>query len=191
MNMTMLNPVSPRREGEISPAPRLASLDGRLVGLLHNGKHGGDDVLFGVRDALASRAQGVRFEYRRKPHAAAAASFLPSLYGRWEAAVVALGDCGSCSSWSVYDSIELEKAGIPVVLIVSRPFLEMNRIEAKRLLLPKLTMLIVEHPLAQLPSEALQQKGAALIEQVLSGLIAPRRAEAPARTADALASAGA
>jgi hypothetical protein len=31
MTMTMLNPVSPRREGEIDAAPRLRSLDGTLL----------------------------------------------------------------------------------------------------------------------------------------------------------------
>ncbi|MGE0799837.1 MAG: hypothetical protein AB7G13_30965 [Lautropia sp.] len=191
MKTTMLNPVSPRREGEIALAPRLATVEGRLIGLLHNGKHGGEDLLFGVRDALLERAGSARFEYRRKPHAAAPASFLPELYERWEAAIVALGDCGSCSSWSVHDSIELEKAGIPCVLIVSRPFLEMNRIEAKRLLMPSLTMLVVEHPLAQLPSAQLQQKGAALIDQVLAGLTARRAGEPERARVGDLASVGA
>ncbi len=163
MAITMLNPVSPRREGEIDPAPRVKSLEGKLIGLLHNGKMGGDELLYGVRDGLAPYAKGATFEYRRKPHAASAASFLHQVYGRWEAAVVALGDCGSCSSWSVYDSIELEKAGIPTVLIVSRPFLQMNKIEAKRLLFPNLPLIVVDHPLAQLPAAELQAKGAAVV----------------------------
>lgn len=170
MTLVMMNPVSPRREGEIDAAPRLASLEGRMIGLLHNGKHGGDELLFGIRDALMPHARGATFDYRRKPHAASPASFLPQLYGRWQAAIVALGDCGSCSSWSVYDSIELEKAGIPTVIVVSRPFLEMNRIEAKRLLFPKLKMIVVDHPLAQLPALELQAKGAAVADQALAAL---------------------
>lgn len=163
----MLNPVSPRREGEIKPANRISSIEGQLVGLLHNGKHGGEELLIGIRDRLLEHMPKINFEYRRKPHAAAPANFLPSVFGRWKAAVVAVGDCGSCSSWSVYDSIELEKAGIPTVLIVSRPFVAMNHIEAKRLLMPSLSMIVVEHPLAHRPAAELQAKGAAVADDVL------------------------
>ena len=168
--ITMLNPVSPRREGEIAAAPRISSVGGQLVGLLHNGKHGGEEILIGIRDHLQEQIHDVTFEYRRKPHAAAPASFMPALFGRWKAAIVAIGDCGSCSSWSVYDSIELEKAGIPTVLIVSRPFVAMNRIEAKRLLMPSLSMIVVEHPLAHRPADELKAKGAAVADEALKML---------------------
>jgi hypothetical protein len=86
------NPVSPRRETTVGAASRLRSLDGMLVGLLHNGKPGGAEVLQGIQRALSLRYENLRFEYRRKPHASTGAAFLPSLFDRWDAAVVALGD---------------------------------------------------------------------------------------------------
>ena len=130
--ISILNPVSLRREGEIFAALRIASIEGHLVGLLHNGKHGGEELLIGIRDRLMEETRDVAFEYRRKLYAAAGASFLPSVFRKWKAAIVAVGDCGSYSSWSVYDSVELEKVGIPTVLVVSRPFVAMNRIDAAR-----------------------------------------------------------
>ena len=90
--MNILNPVSPRRQAVIAPAPRLPNLDGALIGLLHTGKPGGSEVLEGLKRAISARYKDVQFEYRRKPHASTGATFIPSLLEKWDAAFVAIGD---------------------------------------------------------------------------------------------------
>ena len=181
--MFMESPISQRREGQIDMAPRITGFNGKTIGLLHNGKHGGEEILLGIKVGLKERHAGASFDYRRKPHAASPASFLGDIVADWDAAVVAVGDCGSCSSWSVFDSIELEKSGIPVVLVVTRPFVAMNQIEAKRLLHAKLPMLVVDHPLAHLPADELMAKGARLVEDIETLLTGGQAtiANAPAR----------
>jgi hypothetical protein len=152
----ILDPVSPRRTAVGNRgAARIDSLDGKRIGLLHNGKPGGEHMLAGIRRALAEKYPAAEFEFRFKPHASVGASFLDELTGVWDAAVIAVGDCGSCSSYAVHDGTELEKRGIPAVVFVSSPFADMSRLWARRLEVPDLAILVVDHPLAQLPATVL------------------------------------
>lgn len=152
----MYDPVSPRRTGEDDGmAKRLPQLTGRRVGLLHNGKPGGEHILAGIRERIGSEHPGVEFDFRFKAHASAGAPFLDELVGYWDAAVIAVGDCGSCSSWAVRDGVELEKRGIPSVVFVSDPFGTMSRLFAEQLDMPNLAIIAVPHPLAHLPAEVL------------------------------------
>lgn len=88
----VLNPVSPRREGAAQPAPRHASLSGLTIGFLHNGKPGAPEIVDAVMRELNGKFKDIRFEYRRKAHPASGAPFIAGLEGRWDAAIVALGD---------------------------------------------------------------------------------------------------
>jgi hypothetical protein len=152
----MLDPVSPRRsaDGDLG-APRVVTLERKRIGLLYNGKPGGQHILAGVRSALEERFTNIEFDYRAKPHASVGANFLDEVPGLWDAAVVAVGDCGSCSSYAVHDGTELEKRGIPTVVFVSKPFAEMSRLWARQLDVPRLALVVVDHPLAQLPAAVL------------------------------------
>ena len=88
----ILNPVSPRRQTTVGMANRIPNLNGRTIGLLHNGKPAGAEVLEGIRRGLAAHYKDLQFEFRRKPHASTGAAFIPSVLDRWDGAVVAIGD---------------------------------------------------------------------------------------------------
>ncbi|GAA3909171.1 UGSC family (seleno)protein [Microbacterium invictum] len=169
----MVNPVPPLRnaDGDLG-AQRVSTLAGKRVGLLYNGKPGGQHLLEGVRGALAARYQDIDFDYRAKPHAGVGAPFLDELPGNWDVAVVAVGDCGSCSSYAIHDATELEKRGIPTVVFVSTPFTEMSRLWARQLDVPNLGIVVVDHPLAHLPASVLADEwGAPRADEVI-GLLA-------------------
>ncbi|GAA1917347.1 hypothetical protein GCM10009775_07210 [Microbacterium aoyamense] len=165
----MLNPVPPLRNaaGDLG-AQRVPSLSGKRVGLLYNGKPGGEHILAGVRAALAAQYEDIQFDYRAKPHAGVGAPFLDELPGKWDVAVVAVGDCGSCSSYAIHDGTELEKRGIPSVVFVSAPFTEMSRLWARQLDVPNLGIIEVAHPLAHLPATVLADEwGAPRADEVV------------------------
>ena len=61
--LEVLNPVSTSQGGieHTSLAPRLSSLDGKKVGLLWNGKPGGDIALAKAGELLQKRFKGIEF----------------------------------------------------------------------------------------------------------------------------------
>lgn len=166
----MLDPVSPRKERRSNNgADRLRSLENARIGLLFNSKPGGEHILAGVKKAIAADYPTVEFQERGKPYASVGADFLDELPGEWDAAVIALGDCGSCSSYAIRDGIDLEKLGIPSVVFVSEPFRAISRLWADNNEVPDLGVIVVSHPLAHLPSEVIVEEfGAANAKEVVA-----------------------
>jgi len=168
----MLNPESPLGTATgRHAAPRLTTMSNVRLGLLHNGKPGGEHILAGIGAAVVDRHRGIATDWRAKSHPSRGADFLDDLVGVWDAAVIAVGDCGACSSFAVRDGVELEKRGIPAVVFVSRPFESMSKLWAQRLGAPELAIITVPHPLAQLPPETLREEyGAAALDRIDSML---------------------
>ena len=95
MTIRILDPtVSADADLDTTVAKRVAGLDGKVLGLLHNGKVNGDRLLELVREQLASR-YGLRdVVVVRKPSASRVAedAVLDRLARECDAVVTAIGD---------------------------------------------------------------------------------------------------
>jgi hypothetical protein len=95
MTLKILDPtVRPDEVAEATVAKRVAGLEGRVLGLLHNGKVNGDQLLDLVRAELAVR-YGLRdVVVVRKPSASRVAegAVLDRLARECDAVVTAIGD---------------------------------------------------------------------------------------------------
>jgi hypothetical protein len=95
MTLKILDPtVSADEATDVAVAKRVADLDGKVLGLLHNGKVNGDRLLDLVREQLAAR-YGLRdFVVVRKPSASRVAddAVLDQLARECDAVVTAIGD---------------------------------------------------------------------------------------------------
>jgi len=95
MTLKILDPtVSPDEAADLAVAKRVGGLDGRVLGLLHNGKVNGDQLLDLVREQLAAR-YGLRdVVVVRKPSASRVAegAVLDRLARECDAVVTAIGD---------------------------------------------------------------------------------------------------
>ena len=95
MMLKILDPtVNADETTDVAVAKRVADLDGKVLGLLHNGKVNGDHLLDLVREQLAAR-YGVRdFVVVRKPSASRVAddAVLDRLARECDAVVTAIGD---------------------------------------------------------------------------------------------------
>lgn len=150
------------------PAPRLSSLKGRSVGLLDNSKTNAEKYLKMVADILVNR-YGVgevklfRKEALSKP---APLNVLDELAAACDFAVTGIGDCGSCSTNSVHDGIELEKRGIPAVAICTEAFRPGLDALAKMRGMPDYRFVIVPHPLGVLFDDELMGRAECAAPQV-------------------------
>jgi len=120
MTLVTLDPTSSQPGSTFTMAPRPATLKGQTLGIIANGL-GRSEIMF---DALAEQLTkwddlggSVKVV---KPSVA-----VPPWPEQWESvtaqatvAVTGFGGCGSCSTRSMRDALDLEAAGIPAVCLV-------------------------------------------------------------------------
>lgn len=82
-------------------------------------------------------------------------------------AITGIGDCGSCSTNSVHDGIEIEKKGIPGVAICTEAFLPGLDALTKMRGMPDYRFAVVPHPLGVLFDDELRQRAKLAAPQVI------------------------
>jgi len=81
-------------------------------------------------------------------------------------AILASGDCGSCTTWLVLDAIKLEKQGTPTISICSNIFAPFARELAKSYGAAELKIVEVKHPLAGQSEGIIRSRADQAIDQI-------------------------
>src|SRR3546814_5854416 len=102
---------------------------GKRLGLLDNSKTNAEKYLKMVGKILVDRYGVAEVKLFRKDALSkpAPAEVLDELVANCDFAVTGIGDCGSCSTNSVHDGIEIEKRGIPAGAVCTEAFLQIGR----------------------------------------------------------------
>jgi hypothetical protein len=148
---------------KLAPSPR--ALAGLRIAVLDNGKPNAAAVMRRAAQTLAARTGArVSLVTKKGPQgrsANAAIPMAPDIFERvlCEADVVITGsaDCGSCTAYSVHDSIELEKAGRPAVVVTTTLFEPVAGTFANHFGLPQLRTLVMPHPIGGTDLETLDR----------------------------------
>jgi hypothetical protein len=147
---------------ELAPTPTV--LSGLRIAVLDNGKPNAALVMTRAAETLA-RQTGARVSLVTKKgpqgrSANAAIPCAPDIFERVlaQADVVITGsaDCGSCTAYSVYDTIELEKAGRPCVVVTTTQFAPIASTMAANFGLPEARTLVLDHPIGGTARETLE-----------------------------------
>ena len=154
-------------------APRPVSLDGKVIGLLSNNKFKSDILLRDIADLVKEKYSIQNTVEARKSdnRYTAPQDMLEDLASRCDVVIIAVGDCGSCVSCSTVDSLELEKKGVPSVVVVTKPFVSQGKAMAKIKGVPDYEYALVDHPIGSLAMEELQDRAAVALPQVLHQLV--------------------
>lgn len=152
MNFGFMDPSGGAKAEAHVPAPRLGSLKGSRVGLLDNSKTNAEKYLNMVSKILVDRYGVAEVKLFRKEALSkpAPVNVLDEVASACDFAVTGIGDCGSCSTNSVHDGIELEKRGIPAVAICTEAFRPGLDALTKMRGMPDYRFVIVPHPLGVL-----------------------------------------
>ena len=120
---TMLR--DPTAEAASTMRPRRAPLDtleGKTVALMDIGKMRGDEFI----DRLESlcRERGIATRRYKKPTNTRTAplELLQKIAEECDAVVIALSDCGSCTSCSTHDLVDLDRRGLAGVSVLTEEF---------------------------------------------------------------------
>jgi hypothetical protein len=165
-------------DGEVGPPPSTLAaarsvLSGCRIGVLDNGKPNAALVLTRVGEQLESRA-GARLVLvtEKGPGANAATPCTSEVMQRItdECDVVLTGsaDCGSCTSWSVHDTIELEQRGLPTVVVTTTHFVDLTRRVAAGYGVEDARVAVFPHPLGGTDPEILRTWADAAVDEVIA-----------------------
>jgi hypothetical protein len=170
-------------DGEVGPEPAALApgpnvLTGLRIGVLDNGKPNAGLLLGRVGEQLAARTGATLVLVTEKgPGANAATPCTEAVFERLrsECDVVLTGsaDCGSCTSWSVHDTIQLEHSGTPTVVATTTRFVELTRMVAAGFGVPEARVAVFPHPLGGTDDETIIAWADAAVDEVVALLTRP------------------
>jgi hypothetical protein len=165
-------PAAPR-------APRLASLQGKRVGLLINTKQNARPFLEEVGRLLADRYD-VTLTQRTKLNFAMPEpeNVIKELAAGADVIITGVGDCGSCSAAAAADGVVLEAAGVPVAAIITDSFIPTADAMAALRGAPGYQYATTAHPVAVLTADKVRERAAQVLDDVIALLVEPGKAEA-------------
>lgn len=101
-----------------------------------------------------------------KPAGAPATEEQMEMAKKGDVVILALGDCGSCTTWVILDAIRLEKEGKPTICICTHKFTDYARSLAKAQGAEDLRIIEIEHPIAGLKNREVKVKTDKIIGKV-------------------------
>lgn len=105
-------------------AKPLASVQQKTVALMDIGKMRGDEFIDRLEALCKDRGINVRRYKKPTNTRVAPRAMIEDIAENCQAVVIALSDCGSCTSCSTHDLNDLDKKGIPGVSVLTEEFRE-------------------------------------------------------------------
>ena len=173
---TVLLPTGPQSNATTGPAERPKSLVGLRIGLLDNGKEFSDVVLGALEETLRRDYGATRVKFWRKGFPAKGAPFIAEMAAESDVAISGVGHCGSSSPWSIIDAVNLEKAGVPTVALISRSFCPLGQITARGHGHDGLAIVMLPHPIGEADEAKIARKGADAAAECVRLLTSPGEA---------------
>lgn len=100
----------------------LDTLDGKTVALMDIGKMRGDEFIDRIEALCAAKGISIR-RYRKPTNTRVAPrEMIEDIALNCDAVVIALSDCGSCTSCSTHDLNDLDKRGLAGVSVLTEEF---------------------------------------------------------------------
>ena len=146
-------------------ATRRNRLDGLRLGVLDNSKWNANKLLRGSADALSQEIDFAAVNYYVKTHGFstdAPAELIDRIADENDIVLTAIGDCGSCCSCCIRDSVALEDRGIPSAPIITTEFVKETRLTRVAVGMPDLRPIVIDHPVSSITDEEILQRVAVI-----------------------------
>lgn len=149
-------------------ATRKNTLDGLRLGILDNSKWNANKLLRGSAEALSKEIDFAAVNYYVKTQgfsSDAPMELIEKIAEENDIVLTAIGDCGSCCSCCIRDSIALEDKGIPAAPIITTEFVNETRLTRIAVGMPELRPVVIDHPVSSITDEEVLQRVAVITEQ--------------------------
>ena len=170
----VLDPTVLREDDITSPGPDAGPLAGKTVGFRV-------DEMWRAWDWISEswaeefRKAGAKVEFWRSSHRTgapgeAAAASLDKFLDSIDVAVVGLGNCGSCTGWTIHDALAAAAKGLPTTAIVTDNFKGLGRNLARRGGRSGLRLHVLPYPLNECFKEEVDKVARDHFPQVLASM---------------------
>lgn len=164
-------------------APRRSTLGRLRLGILDNSKWNANKLLRGAATALQKDIDfaAVNFYVKHSFSKDAAPELIARIAAENDIVLTAIGDCGSCCSACVRDTIALEKLGIPSAVIITTEFVRETELTRQAIGMKALEPVVITHPVSSITADEVVQRVAqikAQAQEVWLGTKAPMQVRA-------------
>jgi hypothetical protein len=186
----LLEPVVTTAPATVPSACPLSDLAGKRIAFVDNSKLNANFFLSRVAQVLVDRFGIVVGPTIRKaaPKDCLAQKDLDQITA-CQAVVQCFGDCGTSTSMSVADAVEIERRGIPAVTVFSTAFADAARIQAAGRGLPDLRLVRIPHPMHTASRELVTRRADTAVDALVERLTRPASEGVETRTRPAGAAA--
>lgn len=166
------------RSETVPTSSRKKSLDGLRLGVLDNSKWNANKILRGAVKALSEdiKFSEVNYYVKHSFSKDATPELIAKIAAECDIVLTAIGDCGSCCSACIRDSITLEKLGIPSAAIITTEFVRETELTRQAVGMKALEPVVINHPVSSITDdEVLQRVGQVRVQaqEVWLGTKAP------------------
>lgn len=147
---------------------RKKNLTGLRLGILDNSKWNANKLLRGASAALSNEIKLAEVNYYVKKHGFsndAPIELIDQIAEENDIVMTAIGDCGSCCSCCIRDSVALEDRGIPTAPIITTEFVHETRLTRVAIGMPNLRAVVIDHPVSSISDEEVLQRVEMIKEQ--------------------------
>jgi hypothetical protein len=148
-------------------AVRKTQLAGLRLGILDNSKWNANKLLRGASAALGKDIKFAVVNYYVKQSFSkdAAPELIEQIARDNDVTLTAIGDCGSCCSCCIRDSVALEKLGIPSAAIITTEFVRETQLTRRALGMPDFEPIVIDHPVSSIAPEEINARVMQIREQ--------------------------
>jgi Fe-S cluster biogenesis protein NfuA len=176
MPITIYLPTSYAAQAPSDRAVSPSSLAGLRLAVLDNGKPNAGVVMARAAETLAAATSAaVTLVTKKGPGGRSANAAIPCaadiqerLVAEADLIITGSADCGSCTAYSVYDAIELERLGKPAVVVTTTKFLPIAETMAANFGLADTRLLVFPHPLGGTDSGTLHRWAESAVDALVA-----------------------
>jgi hypothetical protein len=143
-------------------AARPKKLDGLRIAILDNSKWNANKVLRASMEALEKTVKFGKVNYYVKHSFSkdAAPELIAEIAANNDLVLTAIGDCGSCCSCSIRDSVALEKLGVPAAAIITTEFERETELTRTAVGMRGLVPIVIDHPVSSITPGEVEARAA-------------------------------
>jgi hypothetical protein len=165
-SVTVFDPRGVVESANTPIAARPKSLDGLRLAILDNSKWNANKVLRASTAALEKSIEFGKVNYYVKGSFSkdAEPELIAEIAANNDLVLTAIGDCGSCCSCCIRDSVALEKLGIPSAAIITTEFEKETVLTRTAIGMEGLIPVVIDHPVSSITQAEVESRAARVAE---------------------------